>query len=60
MKVHRWSPYRLRKNAATEVRRQFGLEAAQLVLGHASANITDAVYAERDMDKVVEVMKAVG
>ena len=59
-KAHRWSPHRLRKTAGTEIRRLFGLEAAQLTLGHSSAVVTDAVYAERDMAKVIEVIRAVG
>ncbi len=59
-KAHRWHPYQLRHNAATLLRREFGLEAAQLTLGHASAQITDAVYAERDEAKVVEIMRRIG
>jgi integrase len=42
------------------LRRVFGLEAAQLALGHASAQITNAVYAERDRTKIVEIMKRIG
>jgi len=59
-KKHRWHPHRLRHNAGTAIRREFGLEAAQLVLGHSSAQITDAVYADRDHTKVVEIMKRIG
>jgi len=59
-KAHRWHPHQLRHNAATEIRKTFGLEAAQLVLGHASAQVTDAVYAERDHSKVINVMQRVG
>jgi integrase len=59
-KAHRWHPHQLRHNAATEIRRAFGLEAAQLALGHSSAQVTDAVYAERDMSKVAEIMRRVG
>ena len=44
----------------TLIRREFGLEAAQLALGHSSAKVTDAVYAERDMARVLEVMKRIG
>lgn len=44
---HRWSPNQLRHTRATEVRRKYGLEAAQVILGHASANVTQ-IYAERD------------
>lgn len=50
----------LRHTAATEIRRAFGLEAAQLALGHSSAQVTDAVYAERDHGKVAEIMRQVG
>jgi hypothetical protein len=34
---------------ATEVRKQYGVEGAQLALGHSKANITE-VYAERDLE----------
>jgi integrase len=59
-KAHRWHPHQLRHNAATLLRRQFGLEAAQLALGHASAQITGAVYAERDREKVIDIMLRIG
>jgi integrase len=59
-KAHRWHPHQLRHTAATEIRRAFGLEAAQLTLGHSSAQVTDAVYAERDQGKVVDIMRQVG
>lgn len=36
-RAHRFHPHQLRHNAATELRKAFGLEAAQLTLGHASA-----------------------
>jgi integrase len=55
----RWSPNRLRHSAGTEIRRRFGLEAAQVTLGHASAAVTQ-IYAERDLQKAAEVMAAVG
>ena len=42
-----WHPNQLRHTHATLVRRAFGLEAAQVVLGHSKADITQ-VYAERD------------
>lgn len=59
-KAHRWHPHQLRHAAATNIRREFGLEAAQLALGHSSAAVTDAVYAERDETRVIEVMRRVG
>ena len=53
---HRWSPHQLRHTAATELRRTHGLEAASLLLGHSSATITDAVYAERDLSKIEQAV----
>jgi len=59
-KAHRWHPHQLRHTAGTEIRRDFGLEAAQIILGHSSAQITDAVYAERDVRKAIDVMQRIG
>ena len=41
---------RLRHTAGTEVRKAFGLEAAQCVLGHSRADVTQ-IYAERDLQR---------
>jgi integrase len=38
---------------------RFGLEAAQVVLGHASADITQ-VYAERNQKLAAEVIRQIG
>jgi integrase len=46
-KVPQWSPNRLRHTRASEIRQRYGLEAAQVVLGHTKADVTQ-VYAERD------------
>jgi integrase len=59
-KARRWRPNQLRHTAATRLRREHGLEIAQLVLGHSSAELTDAVYAQRDIDRVVWVMCKIG
>lgn len=56
---HRWSPNQLRHARATEIRSQFGLEAAQVILGHSKADVTQ-VYAERDHHKAREVARQVG
>ena len=55
----RWSPNRLRHSAATEIRRQFGLEAAQVTLGHATADVSQ-IYAERDLSLAVKIMRKIG
>jgi integrase len=57
--VSRWAPNRLRHAAATEIRRKFGLEAAQVVLGHSRADVTQ-VYAERDGKLAAKIMGEVG
>ncbi|MCL4193869.1 MAG: site-specific integrase, partial [Thermoguttaceae bacterium] len=54
-----WSPNQLRHSAATEIRRKFGLEAAQVTLGHAKADVTQ-VYAERDLALAQQVAREVG
>ena len=56
---HTWHPNQLRHSAATEIRKRFGLEAAQVTLGHAAADVTQ-VYAERDLEKAAAVMAQVG
>ena len=54
-----WHPNQLRHSLGTEVRQRFGLEAAQVVLGHSKADVTQ-VYAERDQRLAVEVARQVG
>jgi integrase len=56
---HHWHPHQLRHAHATEVRRMFGLEAAQVSLGHSQARVTE-VYAERDLTLAAKVAIAIG
>ncbi|MGI9429906.1 MAG: tyrosine-type recombinase/integrase [Bythopirellula sp.] len=56
---HCWSPNRLRHTTATQIRREFGLEAAQVILGHSKADVTQT-YAERDIAKGMEVARRIG
>jgi integrase len=58
-KDHRWSPNQLRHAAATAIRQRFGLEAAQVVLGHSRADVTQ-VYAARDQGLAARIMGEVG
>lgn len=58
--VPAWHPHQLRHTVATEIRKLAGLEAAQLLLGHSSASVTDAVYAERDTDKILSIVELIG
>jgi integrase len=57
--VEAWHPNQLRHSFATRVRAAFGLEAAQVVLGHSNAAITQ-VYAERDQTLAVKVASEIG
>lgn len=54
-----WHPNQLRHTFATEVRRVNGLEAAQVLLGHASADVTQ-IYAERNLSLAQRVALEVG
>lgn len=56
---YQWSPNQLRHAAATQIRKLYGLEAAQVILGHSSANVTQ-IYAEVDRDKAMNVALAIG
>jgi len=58
-KAHRWHPNQLRHSFATKVRKAHGLEAAQVLLGHARADVTQ-VYAERNEELAREVAGKIG
>lgn len=58
-KAHSWHPHQLRHNAATRLRKEFGIEAARVVLGHRSAGVTE-IYAEIDHLRAADVMGRVG
>lgn len=57
--VPNWHPHQLRHTKATELRRAFGLEAAQVALGHARADVTE-IYAERNVQRAIELAKQLG
>lgn len=57
--VDQWSPNRLRHSYATVIRKKYGLEAAQVLLGHSKADITQ-IYAERDLQKAEDIVREVG
>jgi len=57
--IPRWHPHQLRHNAATFIRKEYGIEAAQLILGHRRAEVTQ-VYAETNREKAIEVASKIG
>ena len=56
---HHWHPNQLRHTFATRVRKQHGLEAAQVLLGHARADVTQ-VYAEKNVELAAAVVAKIG
>ena len=57
--IPKWSPHQLRHVAATLLRKEQGLDTAQVVLGHANVATTLA-YAEADEAKAIRAMAAMG
>jgi site-specific recombinase XerC len=57
--LEHWSPNQLRHTAATIIRERFGLEAAQVILGHSELTVTQ-VYAEMDQKKAIEIALKIG
>lgn len=57
--VPAWGPNRLRHNAATELRKEFGIELARIVLGHSTAFTTE-IYAEADRVQAMDAVLRVG
>ena len=54
-----WSPNQLRHNAATRIRKEHGLEAAQVLLGHSKADVTQ-VYAEKNEQQAIQIIVETG
>lgn len=54
-----WSLHQLRHSRGTAVRKTYGLEGSQLVLGHSSADVTQ-IYAERDLERAKQILLEIG
>lgn len=57
--IETWAPNRLRHSAGTRYRKEFGLEAASVILGHSEVGVTQ-VYAEADRAKAIEAARRLG
>jgi integrase len=57
--VPAWTPHRIRHTRATAIRKEFDIEAAQIILGHSKPDTT-LVYAERDLTKARRIMSEIG
>lgn len=58
-KVPHWHPHQLRHNCGTQIRRDFGLDVAQIILGHRSADVTQ-IYAQVDRQRAFAVVGQTG
>jgi integrase len=54
-----WFPHQIRHSSATAIRRQYGVEAAQAVLGHAELSTTE-IYAEKSREAARQIMREIG
>jgi integrase len=58
-RVPHWHPNQLRHSFATKVRKLHGLEAAQVLLGHARADVSE-IYAEKNTALAASVAAQIG
>ncbi len=58
-KLTHWHPNQLRHAAATKIRKEHGIDAASVVLGHSGLEVTQ-VYAEQDREKAMKIAKSIG
>jgi len=58
-RAHQWHPHQLRHSAATDIRKRFGIEAAQHILGHATLNVTE-IYAEKNAAVARQIAATIG
>ncbi len=57
--ITHWHPHQLRHTRATEVRRLYGVEAAQVALCHSRADVTE-IYAERNFTLAARIARELG
>lgn len=56
--AHGWHLHQLRRNASTELRKEFGIKATRIILGHHSAAAT-VIYADKGEQQAIEAMMKV-
>lgn len=57
--VQHWHVNQLRHTRATAIRKAYGLEGAQVILGHSRADVTQ-IYAERDLSLAERIAREIG
>ena len=58
--VPRWTPLQLRHTAATALRREYGIDVAQTILGHQMGSAITEVYAEANQARAQDVIAKIG
>ena len=58
-KEEKWASHQLRHRAGTDARAMFGIDAAQLLLGHSDVRTTER-YAIPDESKMMEMAEKMG
>jgi len=59
VEIRHWHPHQLRHSRGTAIRRKYGIEAAQVALGHARADVTQ-VYAEKNLELAKRIAREMG
>jgi integrase len=54
-----WHPHQLRHTAATQLRKEFGVEVARVALGHRHLSATE-IYAEPNQKRTLEAIACIG
>jgi integrase len=54
-----WHPHQLRHSAATQLRKEFGVEVARIILGHRSLAATE-IYSELNRDQAITGIQQFG
>ena len=57
--IDSWSPNQIRHQTATQVRNEFGVESAQVMLGHRNLRMSEH-YAETNREQGIEIAKKIG
>ena len=57
--IEPWTPNQLRHAAATRLRKEHGIEAARVILGHSSVTTTE-IYAEVNREAAMRIMEQSG
>ena len=59
VEVPHWHPNQLRHSRGTEIRKEYGVEGAQVILGHVRADVTQ-IYAQKNLELAMRIAKETG